>query len=125
MTIQSLIKRLSKLTTGYKLKSSPKKNLVEKLRSFKGVKKSKQPFKAAFFVAADGFKVQSQLLFGKANYQNVLRTYRTRLEQVWCITRLQPLDAGIIRAFKCKYRKLLMKCVVSQIDEGKKASEII
>ena len=89
MTIQSLIKRLSKLTTGYKLKSSPKKNLVEKLRSFKGVKKSKQPFKAAFFVAADGFKVQSQLLFGKANYQNVLRTYRTRLEQVWCITSKQ------------------------------------
>ena len=39
--------------------------------------------------------------------------------------RLQPLDAGIIRASKCKYRKLLMKYVVSQIDEGKKVSEII
>ena len=43
-----------------------------------------------------------------------------------CTTsRLQPLDAGIMRAFKCKYRKLLMKYVVSRIDEGKNASEII
>ena len=43
-----------------------------------------------------------------------------------CTTsRLQPLDAGLIRAFKCKYRKLLMKYVVARIDEGKNASEII
>ena len=44
-----------------------------------------------------------------------------------CTTsRLQPLDAGIIRAFKCKYRKYrLLKYVVSRTDEGKNASEII
>ena len=43
-----------------------------------------------------------------------------------CTTsRLPPLDAGIIKAFKRKYRKRLLKCVVSQIDEGKNVSEII
>ena len=40
-------------------------------------------------------------------------------------SRLQPLDAGIIRAFKCKYWKLLLKYVVSQIYDGKNTSEII
>ena len=42
-------------------------------------------------------------------------------------SRLQPLDAGIIRAFNCKYRKLLVKFkyVVSRVDEGKRASDII
>ena len=40
-------------------------------------------------------------------------------------SRLQPLDAGIIRNFKHKYRKLLVRCVVSRIDEGKTASQII
>ena len=42
-----------------------------------------------------------------------------------CATsRLQPLDADIIRAFKCKYRKRLLKYVVSGTDEDKNASEI-
>ena len=42
-----------------------------------------------------------------------------------CATsRLQPLDAGIIRVLECKYKKLLMKYVVSQMDEGKKPTEI-
>ena len=40
-------------------------------------------------------------------------------------SRLQPLDAGIIRNFKHKYRKLLVRDVVSRIDEEKTASEII
>ena len=39
--------------------------------------------------------------------------------------RLQPLNAEIIRAFKCKYRKLLVKYIVSRVDEGKRASDII
>ena len=38
---------------------------------------------------------------------------------------LQPCDAGIIRYFKVKYRKHLLKHVISRIDDGKKASEII
>ena len=41
-------------------------------------------------------------------------------------SRLQPLlDAGIIRSFKSKYRKLLVKYVIARVDEGKKASDII
>ena len=40
-------------------------------------------------------------------------------------SRLQPLDAGIIRNFKQKYRKLLLRYVVSRINEGKTASQII
>ena len=59
-------------------------------------------------------------------------TLQSRLKNIKLIflpkcttSRLQPLDAGIIRAFKCKYRKLLMKYVVARIDEGKNASEII
>ena len=41
------------------------------------------------------------------------------------ISRSQPLDAGIIRNFKHKYRKLLVRYVVCRIDEGKTASQII
>ena len=40
-------------------------------------------------------------------------------------SQLQPLDAGIIRNFKHKYRKLLVCYVVSWIDEGKTASQTI
>ena len=37
----------------------------------------------------------------------------------------QPLDAGIIRNFKHKHRKLLVRYVVSRVDEGKTVSQII
>ena len=40
-------------------------------------------------------------------------------------SRLQPLDAGIIRNFKVKYRKRLLKFVISRTDDNRKASEII
>ena len=40
-------------------------------------------------------------------------------------SRLQPLDASIIRNFKHKYRKLLVRYVISWIDKGKTASQII
>ena len=40
-------------------------------------------------------------------------------------SQLQPCDAGITRNFKVKYRKQLLKHVISRIDDGKKASEII
>ena len=40
-------------------------------------------------------------------------------------SRLQPLDAGIIRNFKVKYRKRILKFVISRIDDNRKASEII
>ena len=41
------------------------------------------------------------------------------------MSRFQPFDARVIRAFKCKYRRLFMKYVISRINEGKNALEII
>ena len=40
-------------------------------------------------------------------------------------SQLQPCDAGIIRNFKVKYRRQLLKHFISRIDDGKKTSEII
>ena len=40
-------------------------------------------------------------------------------------SRLQPLDDGIIRAFKLKYRKLLSRSVLSRVDGNKRACDII
>ena len=39
-------------------------------------------------------------------------------------SRLQPLDAGVIRAFKVRYRKLLLKFVVCRINRGLSAPDI-
>ena len=47
------------------------------------------------------------------------------IKLVFLPSRLQPLDVGIIRNFMHKYRKLLVCYVVSRIDEGKTASQII
>lgn len=40
-------------------------------------------------------------------------------------SRLQPLDAGIIKNFKVRYRKLLLKFVVSRVNSGSTAAEIV
>ena len=40
-------------------------------------------------------------------------------------SRLQPLDAGIIRNFKLMYRKKLLKFVISRISDNIKATDII
>ena len=40
-------------------------------------------------------------------------------------SRLQTLDAGIIRAFKLKYRKLLIRYVILRVDDNKRTSNII
>ena len=40
-------------------------------------------------------------------------------------SRLQPLDARIIRNFKLKYRKKLLKLVISRISDNVKATNII
>ena len=40
-------------------------------------------------------------------------------------SRLQPLDAGIIRNFKVKYRKSLVKYVLSQINDNASAAEML
>ena len=39
-------------------------------------------------------------------------------------SKLQMLDAGIIRCFKAKYRKKLVSYIVSRINAGKSATEI-
>ena len=41
------------------------------------------------------------------------------------ISRLQPLDAGIIQNFKVKYRKRLIKYVLARINECSFATQII
>ena len=40
-------------------------------------------------------------------------------------SRLQPLDAGIIRNFKVKYRKKVLKFLISKIDNNVKATDTI
>ena len=40
-------------------------------------------------------------------------------------SRLQPLDAGVIRVFKLKYCQLLIKYVISRVDENMRALDII
>lgn len=40
-------------------------------------------------------------------------------------SRTQPLDAGIIKTWKVYYRRKLLRYIVSQIEGGKKASEIV
>ena len=40
-------------------------------------------------------------------------------------SRLQPLDAGMIKNFKVRYRKLLLKFVVSHINSRSTAAEIV
>ena len=57
--------------------------------------------------------------------QNNLKNIKLIFLSKCTTSRMQPLDAGIIRAFKCKYRKKLLKYVFSRTDEGKNASEII
>ena len=56
-------------------------------------------------------------------YPETLQNNLKNIKLVFLLKRtssqLQPLDAGIIRAFKCKYRKRLLKCVISRIDEDK------
>ena len=57
--------------------------------------------------------------------QNNFKNIKLIFLQKCTTSQLQSLDSGIIRAFKCKYRKRLLKYVVSRIDEGKNALEII
>ena len=87
MTIQSWIERLPELTTGYELKNIrnkdgsglffkafkalPEKGLVQKSRSCKGGRKSKQRFTAVFFVGVDGSKVS--VVVWKSKSQNKAR----------------------------------------------------
>ena len=40
-------------------------------------------------------------------------------------SKLQPLDAGIIRNFKVKYLKSLVKYVLSRINDNASAAEIV
>ena len=57
--------------------------------------------------------------------QNNLKNIKLIFLLKCTISRLQPLDIGIIRPFKCNYRKRVLNYVVSPTDDGKKASEKI
>ena len=50
--------------------------------------------------------------------QNNLANIKLIFLPKYTSSRLQPRDVDIVRAFKCKYRKLFMKYVVSRIDGG-------
>ena len=91
MTIQSWIERLSKLATGHELKkiwnmaklglffnALSEKSLVQKLRSCKGGKTSKQCFTAAFFVAADGCKVLKPVVVWKRESPKCFKNIRKK-----------------------------------------------
>ena len=57
--------------------------------------------------------------------QSLLKNIKLRFFPKRTTSRLQPLDAGIIRCFKCKYRKHLLRHVVTRLDGQKIASDII
>ena len=57
--------------------------------------------------------------------QNNLKNIKLIFLLKCTISRLQPLNIGIIRLFKCNYRKRVLNYVVSPTDDGKKASEKI
>ena len=185
--MKSWIERIPELVRGYKLediwnmdelglffKLLPDKGLIEKAKSKKGGKKAKVRLTVAFFVNADGQKVDEPVIIWKSKkprcFKNVkgrdlswpLGFYYFTNNKVWMnseimsdvlqrldrkmkiqnwnvvlfpdnatshqesiennlsniklvflpknmMSRLQPLDAGIIRAFKLKYLKLLLR----------------
>ena len=57
--------------------------------------------------------------------QNRLKNIKLIFLPKCATSQLQPRDPGIMRAFKCKCRKRLLKYVVSRIEEGKNTLEII
>ena len=80
---------------------------------------SKQPFTAAFFVAANGSKVSEPVAIWKSKSPRCFKNIQDKT-----IPRM-VYYAGIIRAFKFKYRKKLLKYVVSRIWPVQEHSEII
>ena len=58
-----------------------------------------------------------------------LQNHLTKIKLVFLpkntTSRLQPLDAGIIRKFKLKHRKLLLRFVVSRVNDSQTASQVI
>ena len=96
MTIQSWIERLPELATDYELKkicnidelglffkALTEKCLVQKLRSCKDCKKSKQRFTAAFFVAVHGSKVSEPVTVWKSKsprcFKNIQNKAKPRI----------------------------------------------
>ena len=58
-----------------------------------------------------------------------LQNHLTKIKLVFLpkntTSRLQPLDAGIIRKFKLKHRKLLLRFVVSRVNDSQTTSQVI
>lgn len=117
----------------------------ENPRCFKNIKKSQLPVKWAFnkkaWMTRDIFKpwvtdINSQMKKEKRNIVMFLdnatsHSHELKLSNVKfqffpaCTTsKLQPLDLGIIRAFKARYRKRLLRHMIVKLDQSEKASEI-
>ena len=191
---KSWIERIPELVSGYKLedmwnmdelglffKLLPDKGLIEMPKTKKGDKKAKVRLMVAFFVNADGQKVDKPVIIWKSKKPRCFKNLKGRdlsrplgvhyfaNNKAWMkseimsgvlkrlerkikrqnrnvvlfldnatsheesiekslsniklvflpkstTSRLQPLDGGIIRAFKLKYRKLLIRYVISRVD---------
>ena len=168
-------------------KALPSKDLVEKGKKCKGGKQPKQRMIVAFFVSADGGKVDKPIVIWKSKKPHCFKRTKVtlKLKQVsyfanaksWMqidkiekvleklnyimklenqnvllfldnapmhpenlvgkysnikivflpkntISRLQPLDADIIKNFKEKYRKKLLRHVIARISNDCSASDI-
>ena len=68
-------------------------------------------------------KNRNVLLFldNATNYQQSIEKRLYNIKSVFLpkntTSRLQPQDAGIIRAFKLKYSKLLIRCIIPRVDD--------
>ena len=118
---------------------------AENPRCFKGIDKSKLPVKWAFnrkaWMTMDIFKdwvsdLNSQMrrsnrrilifLDNATSHSHDLKFSHVELKFLppGTTSVLQPLDLGIIRAFKARYRKRLIKHLLTKLDICEKASEI-
>ena len=95
---------------------------------FKSLKDLLRPMSVHYFFNKKAWK-KVVLFLDNATYH--LETFQVSLTNIKLVflsknttSRLQPFEAGIIKNFKHKYRKLLVRYVVSRIDEGKTASQI-
>ena len=199
VTVGSWMERLRELCKGYQLKhiwnmdencslfkAIPSKGLAQKVK--KGGKKSKQRMTAAFFVSADGGKVDKPIVICKSKKPRCFKRTNAAskhkqvsyfvdakswiqidiiekvLEKLNCImklgnrnvllflnnapvhpenlvgkcsnikilflpknttSRLLPLDAGIIKNFKVKYQKKLLRHVTARILNDRSASILL
>ena len=92
-------------------------DIMVKILSMLDAKMKSQNWNVILFI--DNAPCHPQNLKGKVSNINVCFLPKNTTSH------LQPLDAGIIQNFKAKYRKLLLKFVISRVNDKKTASEIV